>query len=429
MSAISTNREAKYIFADVTGNNNKFWNIQEHSDSSCSVQWGRVGANAQAQTKQFNSPYEAARFFDSKCREKESKGYEKLKVLSGKGEVVTAISKQKLAEIATQQIEADSAQTLSLVKRLATANIHNILSATTLTYDTAQGTFSTPLGIVTQDAIDDARALLAQMVKFVKKQNFRDQNYIKMLNQYLRLVPQKIGRLDPESLIPDLAAIQRQNDILDSLKASLKLASSQPAISSNVVMPKLFEAKLQLIEDGKVIDRIRKFYRSTKQATHACYNLDVKLVYSVEIGAMKKAFNADGKKIGTVMELWHGTKVGNLLSILKSGYVIPPAHAAHCTGRMFGNGVYFSDQSTKSLNYAYGYWQGTKDNNCFMFLNDVAMGKYYVPKSAGERLPMPGYHSTFAKAQQSGVMNNEMIVYNSNQINPKFLIEFSPNGR
>ena len=37
---------------------------------------------------------------------------------------------------------------------------------------------------------------------------------------------------------------------------------------------------------------------------------------------------------------------------------VPPANASHCTGRMFGNGVYFSDQSTKALNYAYGYWGG-----------------------------------------------------------------------
>lgn len=92
---------------------------------------------------------------------------------------------------------------------------------------------------------------------------------------------------------------------------------------------------------------------------------------------------------------------------------------------MFGNGVYFSDQSTKSLNYASGYWDGkAKDNNCFMFLSDVAMGKEFTPSSSSHNLPKPGYDSTYAVGGKSGVMNNEMIVYSLNQINLTYLVEF-----
>lgn len=430
MSTSSISREARYIYADVTGNNNKYWNIQERSDASCFVQWGRVGSQGQTQTKSFVSQVQAASFFDSKCREKESKGYERLKVLQGKGAVTVAAPNQALAEIAARQIETDSPQTLALVQRLADANIHNILSSTTLTYDTTMGTFSTPLGIVTQEAIDEARVLLAQMAAFVNRKAFKNQQYINLINQYLRLVPQKVGRkLDARTLYPDQAAITAQSDILDSLAASLKLVVAEPEEKAHRAEVKLFEAKLTLVEEGKIIDRIRNFYRATRQSMHACHNLDVKLVYEVEVGGMKKAFEQDGKRVGNIMELWHGTKVGNLLSILKSGFVIPPAHAAHCTGRMFGNGVYFSDQSTKSLNYAYGYWSGSREENCFMLLNEVAMGKYYEPRSYSEPLPKAGYDSTFAKAGKSGVMNNEMIVYRTSQINPKFLIEFSPKGK
>ena len=99
MSTSSINREAKYIYADVTGNNNKYWNIQELSDASCFVKWGRVGANAQTQTKNFGTQYEASNFFDSKCREKEGKGYEKLKVLEGSGAVTVSAPTMKIEEI------------------------------------------------------------------------------------------------------------------------------------------------------------------------------------------------------------------------------------------------------------------------------------------------------------------------------------------
>ena len=58
---------------------------------------------------------------------------------------------------------------------------------------------------------------------------------------------------------------------------------------------------------------------------------------------------SQGEPIGNVMELWHGTRVENVLSILKGGLIIPKSSAGHVTGRMFGDGVYFSDQSTNPL--------------------------------------------------------------------------------
>jgi poly [ADP-ribose] polymerase 2/3/4 len=430
MSASNITREAQYIYSDVIGNHNKHWAIRELSNAACHVQWGRVGASGQEQTKQFLSQAAASDFFDTKCREKELKGYEKLKVITGNGTTVVTAPKQTIAEIAAKQIEANSPATIALIKRLAEANIHNILSATTLTYDTSRGTFSTPLGVVTQDAIDGARDLLSQMTSFVQCKDFNNHSYIKLINRYLRLVPQKVGaRLDSQSLYPDIKALQKQQDILDSLEASFNTIVARNLLLDYDHLPKLFEAKLQLITDPAVITKIGSLYRATRQTMHACYRLDVKQVYQIEITSMKNAFENNGSKVGNIMELWHGTKVGNLLSILKSGIIIPPANANFVTGRLFGSGIYASDQSTKSLNYSYGSWSNTIETNCFMLLCDVAMGKYYVPNSSGESLPKRGYDSTFAKANHSGVRNNEMVIYNPNQINPKYLVEFTPDGR
>ena len=158
---------------------------------------------------------------------------------------------------------------------------------------------------------------------------------------------------------------------------------------------------------------------------HSSSSMGVSGVYEVKIGHMAEAF--EKCPIQNIMELWHGTGIGNLLSILKSGLIIPK-HASH--GRLYGNGVYFSDQSTKALNYAAGYWSGNRTNNCFMFLADVRMGSPYIPSGYGsrysgrEQFPMSGYDSTFAKGGNSGVLNNEMIVYQLNQINLKYLVEF-----
>lgn len=419
-------KEARFILTSLENNNNKFWNIRLLDDNTCETQWGRVGENGQS--KIMTSASEV--FFNSKCREKESKGYRPQKTLNN-GVGAKSMGNEKLADVAKDQIVTNSPETLALVSYLAKANVHSILQATTMQYDVSQGTFSTPLGIVTAEAITEARALLIDISQYVHAQDYGNRCLMQNLNDYLMLVPQNIGRgrPDPRVLYPNLEAVQSQNNILDSLEASLQVVLSTPKNAEEAAPQKLFEAKLSRVADVKEIDRIRSKYHATLQNMHACAHLDVKRVFAVEVGAMHRNFEAEGRQVGNIQELWHGTKESNLLSILKSGFFIPPTNAPYVTGRMFGNGVYFSDQSTKSLNYAYGYWDSKRQDNCFMFLCDVAMGKSHTPAGPASNLPVPGTDSTFAVGGKSGVANNEMIVYKTHQIDPRFLIEFSPSGK
>jgi poly [ADP-ribose] polymerase len=140
---------------------------------------------------------------------------------------------------------------------------------------------------------------------------------------------------------------------------------------------------------------------------------------------MKAAFEKYGATLPDIRQLWHGTKASNLLSILRKGLIIPPANSTYCTGRFYGNGVYFSSISTKALNYATNFWgSGGDTSRTFMFLADVAMGKYYLAGSGWGTYPVSGYHSTWAKGGHSGVVNDEMIVYRLDQANLIYLIEF-----
>ncbi len=142
---------------------------------------------------------------------------------------------------------------------------------------------------------------------------------------------------------------------------------------------------------------------------------------------MKANFDKIAQTIGNVRaDLWHGTKSSNLLSILKNGLMIPKASAGHCTGRMFGDGIYTSLQSTKALNYATDFWNksGKSNQRTFMFLCEVALGKTYNPKRSGESLPKAGTNSSWVEAGTAGVMNHESIVYDLAQINLKYLCEF-----
>lgn len=103
--------------------------------------------------------------------------------------------------------------------------------------------------------------------------------------------------------------------------------------------------------------------------------------------------------------------------------MVIPKSAAH--GRMFGNGIYGSEQSTKALNYSIGYWGSEKLNRVFMLLCDFAMGREYLPNSYNRSFPVAGYDSTYVKAGTAGVINQESIVYNTNQVNINYLVEFA----
>ncbi|CAD8139697.1 unnamed protein product [Paramecium pentaurelia] len=52
--------------------------------------------------------------------------------------------------------------------------------------------------------------------------------------------------------------------------------------------------------------------------------------------------------------LWHGSKISNFMSLLALGLKIAPSWAVN-TGAMFGKGIYFADQFSKSYNYTQDY--------------------------------------------------------------------------
>lgn len=436
-------RQEKYIKSDIGNNNNKYWYITLYDNGDVLTEWGRVGDKGQSKT--FSGV--GASFVDKKCREKESERngeipYRKLNVIDSSGiptqtnRTVTKVADHQITEIAKKQIKTNNPLVMKLIEYFSKVNAHQISAATggKITYNDTTGLFSTPLGIITQANIDEANRILVDIGDLVVAGKF-DAKMGSLTNDFMMLVPQDIGhrRIEVRDFWRDVSKVQYQKQILDNLQASLISATSTPATQKTVDVPeeKVFDCQLHLIEDGKEIDRIRNLYRKTKQSMHACNHLDVKTVYSVDINTVSGAYKRDGATLKNIWELWHGTRASNVLSILKGGLIIPPSSSPHVCGRMFHNGLYFSDQSTKSLNYAYGYWsnKGGTDNNCFMFSCLVAMGNYYVPKGPCNCYPPSGYDSYFAKAGQSSVHNNEMIVFRTSQCNLSRLIEFSPGGK
>ena len=427
-------RSEKFIMVESGNNHNKCWYIEEHDNGMIRTTWGRVGNSLTTTEMFFRSS--VSKEYDKLVKSKLKKGYTKLRTIdSASSTVGNVIQKKNLEEIALQEIVFDKAdnQIKSMIQVFCQANIHTITSSTNITFNSTTGVFQTPCGVVTLEAINDARNILNKIYDLVKDRDF-GHDFIRYTEQYCSIIPQKVhGCLVCTKIFRDEKDVQKQNDVLDSLKDSietLEQLNNQKDEDKTVEEPKLFNCEIKKVTNEKVIKNIKKLFNKTHQNIHACRNLKVKTVYEITIDSMKTAYEntkTKWEKLGKELneqELWHGTKKQNIISIMKNGMIIPPANASHCTGRMFGNLLYFSDQSTKSLNYAYGWWSGSRDTNCYMFLNKVLMGKSYTPKGCSGCKSIPkGHDSIFAKAGISGVQNNEMVVP-PNQVCPEYLIEF-----
>lgn len=418
-------KEVMLIKADSDVNSNKFWQAIVHDNGQVDCRWGRVGADGQRRS--FSG---GINYLEKKVKEKTKEGYREAKIVSNVDtSTVRAVDNSALSTVARNQIKHSDTEVSKLIDFLVRVNAHQITSQSggKLNVNLATGQVTTPLGVVTKEAIEEAREKLEKIETANEKKARDNKANRSIVEDYLMLIPQDIGRGRgwAESLWSTDDDIKRQYDLLDSLEATIKAISNSPTQASNEPEKKVFDVKLELIKDPVCVDRINKFYNKTRQTMHASHHLNIKKIFKVSIATMSDAFENDGKKVGGIMELWHGTKASNLLSILKSGLIIPKSHGSiQVTGRMFGDGVYFSDQSTKSLNYAYGYWDGKYQDNCFMFLADVAMGRYYVPSHSFSGGCPAGFDSTWAQAGKSSVMNNEMIVYRLGQINLTYLVEF-----
>ena len=229
--------------------------------------------------------------------------------------------------IASKQIEhGRDPRSKELIRYLVKSNIHQIISQTDITYNSAMGGFRTPLGIVTPDAISQARQYLVQIVATRKGNNYKLRQ---LLSRYLRLIPQNLGHKLDESQFASPQEIQRQYEILNALEAALNMDCNTDTDTQQIFQCTIERVPGSTAEGKQTFRSINQLYKSTINQNHIAARYRLRRVYRLDIPSMRKAFSAKEKAIGNVKRHWHGTKASNLLSILKQGLIIPPANAAH----------------------------------------------------------------------------------------------------
>ena len=400
----------KLIFTDITANNNKFWQATLNDNDSILVEYGRVGKTAQQKLH----PSGGHKKYDQLIRSKQRKGYTLVKALDA---AVTSGGNASLAEIVKSQVATESPEASKLLDTLVKENIHQIVSNTQVAYDVDTGLFSTPLGVVTEDTISEARLTLGE----IKAAMDRRRDFTSLTNDYMRLIPQDIGmkRVASSDVFPDVDAVVAQHELLDKLLVSVESVKATPVKQCDEPLPKVFDLRVDVAKDADA-SRLERWFESSKKRQHGYSGTSVDEVFVVE--------SVDGStfddSVGNVVEVFHGSTAGNCLSIMKSGLRADPPKTAHVSGKMFGWGVYGALSSTKSLGYSFGRWGGVADSNGWLFICDFAMGKTFEPSSSVGG-PPAGYDSVWARAAKTRLANDELIVYDSSRCRLKYLLKCS----
>lgn len=335
-----------------------------------------------------------------------------IKVSVKKDDVVDSFSDPKVAQI---------------IRQIVDENIHTISTLTTLKL-TSNG-FETPLGPVTKDHVQKAReplfALKTLMVNDTINpdiQTTRDHNA-----KYFSMIPHSFGhKITKDNWILNAERLAEELELLDNLESAVIMGA---ALQNTAKQKQALGSDIEVLNDKREFDRIAQYISSTKASNHQgsdVWNWRPKTIFKIRIPTERQRFEKAYTQFGNQKELFHGSKNGNILSILKGGLIIPACNAGHVTGRMFGDGIYFANASTKSLNYSTGFWggHGNKYSNSFLFLANVCMGKTFVAHDARYTGVPSGYDSIHAQKGRS-LYNDEFIVFKLQQATLTYLVEMT----
>ena len=129
----------------------------------------------------------------------------------------------------------------------------------------------------------------------------------------------------------------------------------------------------------------------------------------------------------------HGTRGVNVAPILGSHFRLPKSlSGVQITGAAFGHGVYFATVTGKSANYcgnkasAYGSGGNIAGRGYFMFLCDVAGGKFHYPTSAwgiSDKCPGGG-DSVYAHPRKvSSLQHDEHVIFDPTASRIRYVVE------
>lgn len=381
-------------------NNNKYYEMSHDGVSSnFQVKYGRVESTA------VTGSY-SIRDWDKKYREKVKKGYKDVTAFVSTEVTDTKVPETPLAKIAESKVE----EFMSLMKRYT----DNLVSTT----------YSVKATNVTQAQVDAAQAAINKLRKLKKKDSMYQSDANELLLELYTIIPRRMSETQ-HHLLPAI----KLEDILQGEQDNLDAMASQVAM----LKPKAKKTSTKKTKEVKtlldVLGITMKPTKATKEIEYLVNQITshkIESIFEVNKPHEDNYFNTwlASQKNKQTRILIHGTKCTSVIPILEIGLKIRPAGNFQFSGKVYGDGNYFSEVVNKSLGYT-GY-----DKDKVLLVYEVHTGNPFIYDGwyRGNSFPLNykelqsrGFDSTYVKAG-GGLLNSEIIAYNEQQNRIKYII-------
>lgn len=374
------------IYIDGKGvNSNKYYNMFELGNGNFKVEYGRVGSTKVEHTYPMSK-------WDSTKKSKIKKGYTDVSNLR---QVTTTLKKNTGTSAFNSFYD-----TFSKYTGTAVSSTYLVDNCTPAQLAEAQDILNNIIKLTSVDAIND-----------------------NLINLY-KVIPRAMGdvRANLVTKPSDLnARVIREQDALDAMDSSNITHEEDVYGSLGVIFEEASDAEITRLTK-LITPSMGGGYRTAR--IHKCFKV-----------THKQTQNKFDKWVGQQKDqstklLFHGTRNANVFSILKSGLLVRPSNAVTFAGSAYGDGVYHSAHTAKSLGYT--GWETDK----IFFIQNVHMGNHYEYSGYYRNnkdisrnqmnykgLNKLGYDSLFV-SPGDGLQNSEYIVYKSEQTTTNFLVWF-----
>ncbi|KAL9247153.1 hypothetical protein vseg_020616 [Gypsophila vaccaria] len=310
-----------------------------------------------------------------------------------------------------------------------------------------------PLGKLSKSTILKGYGVLKQIADVMGQSNRKllDQ----LSGEFYTVIPHDFGFRKMREFVIDtpqkLKAKLEMVEALGEIELATKLLSEGVGMQDDPLYAQYERLNCGLVpveSSSQEFSMIETYMKNTHAKTHSGYTVEIVQVFKVSREAEHERFKQFASTKNRML-LWHGSRLTNWTGILSQGLRIAPPEAP-VTGYMFGKGVYFADMFSKSANYCYS---SSSTPSGVLLLCEVALGEMEELKNAkydADQLP-PGKLSTKgvggtapdlskskvlddgvvvplgkpvqARHGSGGLLYNEYIVYNVDQIRMRYVLQ------
>lgn len=400
-------------FASISANSNKFYKMELQEGKGeypfrIYTEYGRIGQNPKREGRYYHSLGEAFDDFEKILKQKLRKGYKEVLVEEDGDSQVRVTVKKKASPKDLSQVKDKVLRLIGKFYEYATSYLTKAIE--------------TPLGKLSSTQVAKGLEILHKIEDLLDRGVTDWHLYEQLSNEFYSYIPVIFGnRVDPRRfLIDNYQKLNEQKDLLGVMSSVVQAQSTLEKTLQEKYEALNIELKA-LRRNSKEYKRLVEKVKSTRGDNHH-FDFDIQEIYEVVRMPNHTQFNP--YRVET-MELFHGTRNENMLSIMQNGLKIKPKSAVH-TGSMFGAGIYFADCSTKSAQYCWGWGTDRNPNSeYYLLVCEVATGRIKKYEYAQPHLvSAPRPYNSVMGVKGPTLLHNEYIVYRENQVKIKYIIEF-----